>query len=121
MMKRIAIARDEADERADLLLDDVRAATCRRAASRPTAPSTSWTAPARQHAGHQPDQAGRVAELRREHRADQRTGAGDGREVVAEHAPTGWSGSSSRRRISYAAGVVRASSSIQTLVARKAL
>ena len=51
----------------------------------------SWTAPARQHAGHEPDEPGRVAELRREHRADQRPGAGDGGEVMAEqHQPMGW-------------------------------
>ena len=47
----------------------------------------SCTAPARQHAGDQPDEAGRVAELRRQHRADQRARAGDGREVMAEHHP----------------------------------
>ena len=35
----------------------------------------------------QPDQARRVAELRRQHRADQRARAGDRREVVAEHHP----------------------------------
>ena len=41
-------------------------------------------------AADQPDQAGRVAELRREHRADQRPGAGDGREMMAEqHPPAG--------------------------------
>ena len=48
----------------------------------------SWTAPAEADAGDEPDQPGRVAELRREHRADERAGAGDGGEVMAEeHQP----------------------------------
>ena len=38
-------------------------------------------------AGDQPDEPGRVAELRGEHRADQRAGARDRREVVAEQHP----------------------------------
>ena len=36
------------------------------------------------HAGQDPQRARQVAHLRGEHRADQRAGAGDGREVVAE-------------------------------------
>ena len=47
----------------------------------------SCTAPARQHAADEPDEPGRIAELRREHRADERAGAGDGREVVPEEHP----------------------------------
>ena len=35
-------------------------------------------------AGEDPQRAGQIAHLRREHRADQRPGAGDRREVVAE-------------------------------------
>ena len=39
-------------------------------------------------ADDQPDQPGRVAELRRQHRADERARAGDGGEVMAEqHQP----------------------------------
>ena len=38
-------------------------------------------------ADDEPDQPGRVAELRREHRADERTGAGDRGEVMAEQHP----------------------------------
>ena len=38
-------------------------------------------------AADQPDQARGVAELRGEHRTDERTGAGDRREVVAEQHP----------------------------------
>ena len=41
------------------------------------------------HAGDQPDEAGRPAELRRQHRPDQRPGAGDRGEVVAEEHPLG--------------------------------
>ncbi len=37
--------------------------------------------------GHEPERAGQVAELRRERRPDERPGAGDRREVVAEHHP----------------------------------
>ncbi|MNB93229.1 hypothetical protein D3C75_403500 [compost metagenome] len=36
------------------------------------------------HAGDQPQGAGQVAHLRRQYRADQRTGTGNGREVVTE-------------------------------------
>ena len=39
------------------------------------------------HADQQPQHAGQIAHLRREHRADQRAGAGDGREMVAEQHP----------------------------------
>ena len=38
-------------------------------------------------AGDEPDEPGRVAELRRQHRADERPGAGDRREVMAEEHP----------------------------------
>ena len=42
------------------------------------------------HAGDQPDEPGRVAELRREHRPDERPGAGDRGEMMAEeHQPVG--------------------------------
>ena len=47
----------------------------------------SWTAPGEADAADQPDEPGRVAELRREHRADERPGAGDRREMVAEQHP----------------------------------
>jgi len=39
------------------------------------------------HADHEPGEAGQEAELRREHRPDQRPGAGDRGEVVAEEDP----------------------------------
>ena len=47
----------------------------------------SCTAPPRHGADDDPERAGQVAELRGEHRADQRTGSGDGGEVVAEDDP----------------------------------
>ena len=54
---------------------------------------------------------GRVAELRRQHRTDQRPGAGDGREVVAEQHPAAGRVVVVRRRTSVCAGVTRESSS----------
>ena len=39
--------------------------------------------------GDEPDEPGRIAELRRQRRTDQRAGAGDGGEVVAEEHPLG--------------------------------
>ncbi len=80
----------------------------------------SWTAPARHDAGDQPDQPGRVAELRRQDRADQRPGAGDRGEVMAEqHQSVG-------RMVVVAvvaqcAGVGRVSSSAMIRAAMKAL
>ena len=62
----------------------------------------SWTAPARQTPPTIHSRPGRVAELRREHRADQRAGAGDGREMVAEEHPPASSDSSCARRTSCA-------------------
>ena len=53
-------------------------------------------------AADQPDQAGRIAELRRQHRADQRTGAGDRGEMVAEQHPSLRRDSSWSRRTSCA-------------------
>ena len=44
----------------------------------------SCTAPAKHHAGQDPQHAGQVAHLRGQHGADQRAGAGDGGEMVAE-------------------------------------
>ena len=38
-------------------------------------------------ADDEPERAGQIAELRGEHRADQRSGAGDGREMMAEEHP----------------------------------
>ena len=78
--------RDEAHERADLLLDDVGqrpAAAARRCPQHDAVVDRAGEATS----GDEPDEAGRVAELRRQHRADQRAGAGDGREVMAEHDP----------------------------------
>ena len=47
----------------------------------------SCTAPADHDAGEDPQRAGQVAHLRRQHRPDQRARAGDGREVVAVEHP----------------------------------
>ena len=71
-------------------------------------------------AGDQPDEAGRIAELRREHRTDQRAGAGDGGEVMAEQHPAG-GGIVVAPSYFVWAGVSRASSSIQMRVAMNAL
>ena len=85
-MKRIAIAAMKPDERADLLLDDVGQ---RLAAAAGRGPQHHRVVDRAGEAtsGDEPDEARRVAELRRQHRADQRAGAGDGREVMAEHHP----------------------------------
>ena len=58
----------------------------------------SCTAPARQTPADEPDEAGGIAELRREHRTDERAGAGDRGEVMAEEHPGGASGDSCVRR-----------------------
>ena len=79
-----------------------RPASGRRGASTPTARSKSCTAPARQQPASSQMKPGRLAELRREHRAEQRAGAGDRGEVMAEEHPARASGSSWRRRTSYA-------------------
>ena len=70
-------------------------------------------------ADEDPQEARQEAELRRQHRADERPGAGDGREVVAEEHPLLVATKSlpSARRW---AGVTRASSSARTLAAMKA-
>ena len=47
----------------------------------------SCTAPPSGDADEDPDEPGQKAELRRQHRADERAGAGDGGEVVAEQHP----------------------------------
>ena len=47
----------------------------------------SCTAPPSGDADEDPQEAGQKAELRRQHRADERPGAGDGGEVVAEEHP----------------------------------
>ena len=78
--------RDEAHRRADLLLDDVRqrsAAAARRCPQHGAVVDRARDATS----GDQPDEARGVAELGRQHRANQRSGAGDGREMVAEHHP----------------------------------
>ena len=64
---------------------------------------------------------GRIAELRREHRADQRPGAGDGGEMVAEQHPPARRIVVVRRRTCVCAGVTRESSSDITLAAMNAL
>ena len=64
-----------------------------------------------------PDRAGQKAELRRERGADQRTGAGDGGEVMAEQRST-LVGTKSRPLFSRSAGVARWSSSPNTVKAR---
>ena len=78
--------RDEADEGADLLLDDVgqrlAAAPHRRPQDHGVVDRAGQAA-----SRDEPDEPGRVAELRREHRADQRACARDRREVMAEHDP----------------------------------
>jgi hypothetical protein len=63
--------------------------------ARPVVKPATWpisvraiSASAGEHdAGDEPDEARRVAELRRQDRPDQRPGAGDGREVMAEEHP----------------------------------
>ena len=96
MMKRIAIAAVDAGHRADLACGDLGqrpAAAARRGPQDDEVVHRAGEA----HAGDQPDEAGRVAELGREHGPDQRPGAGDGREVMAEEDPLS-SGSSCGRR-----------------------
>ena len=77
---------DEPGERADLALDDLGQRPAAAAGRRPQDHRVVHRA-GETDAGDEPDEAGRVAELRRQHRADQRSGAGDGREVMAEHHP----------------------------------
>ena len=85
-MKRTAMAPTDAGDRADLGARDL--------GERPAA--AARRGPEDRHvvhragqaaAGDQPDEPGRVAELRGQHRPDQRTGAGDGREMMAEEHP----------------------------------
>ena len=61
---------------------------------------------------------GQEAELRGQRRPDERSGAGDGREVVAEQRPTGWSGTKSRPLLRRSAGVARLSIEAEDLRAR---
>ena len=82
--------RGGAADRADLVARHLAEATCRRGAWRRTATTMSCTAPAKIDADDDPDRARQVAHLRGEHGADERPGAGDRGEVVAEqHAPVG--------------------------------
>ena len=80
----------------------------------------SCTAPARQTPPTSQMRPGREAELRREHRADQRAGAGDRREMVAEQDPAvGGVVVVAVGRV--CAGVTRESSSDMTFAAMNAL
>ena len=90
MMKRIAIAAVDAGDRSDL--DRVISASDRPPRRTEAHKDDEVVHRAREaHAGHEPDEPRRVAELCREHRADQRPRAGDGGEVMPEqHQPMGW-------------------------------
>ena len=79
-----------AADRADLVARHLARGSCRRGASRRTATTMSCTAPAKIDADDDPDRARQVAHLGGQHGADERPGAGDRGEVVAEqHAPVG--------------------------------
>ena len=80
------IRRGEAADRADLLFRHL-AERLAVAAHRANRMTKSWTQPAEHGADDDPERSGEVAELRGERRADQRAGAGDGREVMAEDDP----------------------------------
>ena len=87
-MKRIAMAAVGAGHGADLGARDLgerAAAAAGRGPERDAVVHRAGEADARD----EPDEARRVAELRRQHRPDQRPGAGDGGEVMAEQHPPG--------------------------------
>ena len=119
-MKRIAMAAGDAGDRADLGARDLGERAAAAARRRPERDEVVHRA-GEADAGEDPDEAGRVAELRREHRPDQRPGAGDGREVVAEEHPAAASDSSCAPSNFRCAGVTRVSSSTITFAAMNAL
>ena len=86
MMKRIAIDRGDAGDRTDLGARDLRERAAAAACRRPERDEVVHRA-GETHADDEPEQARRIAELRGEHRTDQRTGAGDRREMMAEEHP----------------------------------
>ena len=76
--------RGDAADRPDLVARHLARATCRRGASRRTAIVHVLHGAGEDHADDDPQRAGQVAHLGGEHGADQRPGAGDRGEVVAE-------------------------------------
>ena len=85
-VKKMAMRGDDAGDGADLLARDLGERLAVAAHARRQDDEVVHRA-AERDADEDPEQPGQEAELRRQHRADQRAGAGDGGEVVAEQHP----------------------------------